>query len=262
MKEAALAARAKAKKEADEKFFKDAQATATAADGRRRGAKAVAQAASLSDAPLQRARRRDQAGAGAGGAENVKFDGADGKLEFSSASSVKALAAFYRGSLKSLGWQEQPSVINKPNMVVMKFSKGGKALSFTAMQMGPKVNVSADGSGLVMAAAKSGRARPAEASSGSATKVAAQDLEAEPDSALPVPKQRSMRIDGHAESARQRRPVPPGPRRQRPRRSGCGARLLSQRTRQARMEGNGGGRGGKAGPGQTGVFLVRTGRRC
>ena len=89
------------------------------------------------------------------GAENVKFDGADGKLEFNSTSSVKALAAFYRGSLKSLGWQEQPSVINRPNMVVMKFSKGGKALSFTAMQMGPKVNVSAGGSGLVMAAAKS-----------------------------------------------------------------------------------------------------------
>ena len=51
MKEAALAARARAKKEADEKFFKDAQATAQqlmVADEARR----VAQAAGLSDAPL------------------------------------------------------------------------------------------------------------------------------------------------------------------------------------------------------------------
>ena len=87
-------------------------------------------------------------------AENVKFDGADGRLEFDSASSVQAIAAFYRASLKAQGWKEQPSVINKSSMVVMEFSRGGKAMSFTAMQMGPKVNVSADGSGLVMANAK------------------------------------------------------------------------------------------------------------
>ena len=105
-------------------------------------------------------------------AENVKFDGADGKLEFDSSSSVKAIAAFYRASLKAQGWKEQPSVINKSNMVVMEFSKGGKAISFTAMQMGPKVNVSADGSGLVMAnakmAAKSGAAaiRPSQRTGG------------------------------------------------------------------------------------------------
>ena len=41
-------------------------------------------------------------------------------------------------------------------MVVMEFAKGGKALSFTVMQLGPKVNVSADGSGLVMANARPG----------------------------------------------------------------------------------------------------------
>ena len=81
-------------------------------------------------------------------------------------------------------------------MVVMKFSKGGKALSFTAMQMGPKVNVSADGSGLVMAAAKSDTAA-GQASSASAAKVAAGRIsKPKPDSALPVPKQRTMRMMG------------------------------------------------------------------
>ncbi len=148
VKEAALAARAKAKKDADDKFMTDAMATAKqmmAADEVRR----TAQAANLSDAPLQA-----QAGAKTPvplpeNAENVEFNAEDGKLEFDSASSVKTIATFYRESLKSLGWKEQPSVINKPNMVVMEFSKG-KKLSFTAMQMGPKVNVSADGSGLVM----------------------------------------------------------------------------------------------------------------
>jgi hypothetical protein len=73
---------------------------------------------------------------------------------------------------------------------VMEFSKGGKKLSFTAMQMGPKVSVTADGSGLVMANAKLDAASKQAATP--ATKAAPQDLEAEPDSALPVPKQHSM----------------------------------------------------------------------
>ena len=137
-------------------------------------------------------------------AENVKFDGADGRLGFNSASSVKAIAAFYRGALKSQGWKEQPSVINQANMVVMEFSKGGKALSFTAMQMGPKVKVSADGTGLVMANAKV--AAKADGSGASASnepganepgaKAADEVLEAEPDSPLPVPSKRTMRSIG------------------------------------------------------------------
>ena len=153
VKEAALAARAKAKKEADDKFMSDAAAMAKqviAADEARR----VAQAADLSDAPLRALADSSTPVPLPENAENVKFDGADGRLEFNSSSSVKAIAAFYRGSLKSQGWKEKPSVINQPNMVVMDFSKGGKALSLTAMQMGPKVRVSADGSGLVMANAK------------------------------------------------------------------------------------------------------------
>ena len=118
-----------------------------------------AQAANLSDAPLQALANSSTPVPLPENAENLKFDGAEGKLEFDSSSSVKAIAAFYRGLLKPQGWKEEPSVINKSNMVVMEFAKGGKALSFTAMQMGPKVNVSADGSGLVMANAKAGSAR-------------------------------------------------------------------------------------------------------
>jgi hypothetical protein len=194
VKEAALAARARAKKEADAKFMSDAAAMAKqviAADEVRR----VAQAAGLSDDPLRALAGSSTPVPLPENAENVKFDGADGRLEFNSSSSVKAVAAFYRGSLKPQGWREKPSVINQPNMVVMEFSKGNKALSFTAMQMGPKVRVSADGSGLVMANAT---AAPGKTPTGSAGKATAETLEADPDSALPVPKQRTMTSIGTA----------------------------------------------------------------
>jgi hypothetical protein len=194
MKESALAARARAKKEADDRFFRDAAAAAKqiiAADEARR----AAQAANLSDAPLRALVDNTRPVPLPENAENIKFDGADGRLEFDSSSSVRAIAAFYRASLKAQGWREQPSVINKSSMVVMDFSKGGKAMSFTAMQMGPKVNVSADGSGLVMANAK----MAAKSGTGSAQTVAEptskttdQPLEADPESALPVPRQHTM----------------------------------------------------------------------
>ena len=198
VKEAALAARARAKKEADAKFMSDATAMAKqmiAADETRR----VAQAADLSDAPLRALADSATPVPLPENAENVKFDGADGRLGFDSASSVKAIAAFYRGLLKSQGWKERPSVINQANMVVMDFSKGGKAFSLTAMQMGPKVKVSADGTGLVMAnpkvAAKADGAG-AQASNEAEAKAADEVLEAEPDSPLPVPSKRTMRSIG------------------------------------------------------------------
>jgi hypothetical protein len=190
VKESALAARAKAKKDADDKFMADAEATAKqmmAADAVRR----AAQAANLSDAPLHAQADTKTPVPLPEGAENVEFNGDEGKLEFDSPSTVRALVTFYRESLKSLGWKDQPSVINKSSMVVMEFSKGGKKLSFTAMQLGPKVNVTADGSGLVMANAKPDAAG-SQASNAAGGKAAAEDLEAEPDSALPVPKEHSM----------------------------------------------------------------------
>ncbi|MCK1393225.1 hypothetical protein [Bradyrhizobium sp. 1] len=188
VKEAVLAARAKAKKDADDKFMQDADAMVKqviAADEVRR----KAQAATLSDTPLQA-----QAGSNTPvplpeNAEGLKFEGSDGQLEFSSASSVKALTAFYRAALKPAGWKEQPSVINQPNMAVMEFSKGGKSISMTVMQMGPKVNVRADGTGLVMAAAKPVEAKSAESRPAQAKST--EPLKPDPDSALPVPMQRS-----------------------------------------------------------------------
>ncbi|MGY4283469.1 hypothetical protein ACVWXO_002689 [Bradyrhizobium sp. LM2.7] len=179
--EAALAARIKAKKEADERFFKDAETAAKqviAADEIRR----KTQAATLSDAPLNALADSKTPVPLPETAEGVKFAGDDGQLEFSSCSSVKALTAFYRASLKSAGWKEQPSVINQPNMAMMEFSKAGKAISMTVMQMGPKVNVRADGSGLMVAAAKP--AAEAQAKS-------AEALKPDSESQLPVPTQRS-----------------------------------------------------------------------
>jgi hypothetical protein len=189
VKEAALAARAKAKKDADDKFMSDADAMVKqvmAADEVRR----AAQAANLSDAPVHALADQMTPVPLPETAENVEFDGAAGKLEFDSSSSVQAIAAFYRGSLKALGWKEQPSVINKSSMAVMEFSRGGKELSFTAMQMGPKVNVSADGSGLLMANAKPDPA--GSQASGASAAEAVVNLEADPGSALPVPKEHSM----------------------------------------------------------------------
>lgn len=187
VKESALAARAKAKKEADARFLSDALGTAQqliAADDIRR----KTQAASLSDAPLNALADGKTPVPLPESAEGVTFEGGSGRLEFSSTSTVKALSTFYRSTLKSSGWKEQPSVINQPNMAVMAFSKGGKSISMTVMQMGPKVNVRADGSGLVTEAAK-----PAAGAEVEVQARSAEPLKPDPESPLPVPTQRSSK---------------------------------------------------------------------
>ncbi|MGY4300817.1 hypothetical protein ACVWXN_008912 [Bradyrhizobium sp. i1.4.4] len=212
VKDSALAARAKAKKEADDKFFSDAAAAAQkmiAADEARR----KVQAAGLSDAPLNALADSKTPVPLPETAEGVIFEGGDGRLEFSSNSSVKALGTFYRASLKNAGWKEQPSVINQPNMAVMEFSKGGKSISMTVMQMGPKVNVSATGSGLVVAAAKpvetkSAQSKPTESKAMQAKST--EPLKPDPDSALPVPTQRSSSGISSTKFPRQRPVVPQG----------------------------------------------------
>ncbi|MGY4449329.1 hypothetical protein ACVWZR_003989 [Bradyrhizobium sp. i1.3.1] len=102
VKDSALAARAKAKKEADDKFFSDAAAAAQkmiAADEARR----KVQAAGLSDAPLNALADSKTPVPLPETAEGVIFEGGDGRLEFSSNSSVKALGTFYRASLEERG---------------------------------------------------------------------------------------------------------------------------------------------------------------
>ena len=103
MKESALAARAKAKKEADDRFFSDAAAAAKqiiAADEARR----IAQAANLSDAPLRALADNTKPVPLPENAENVKFDGADGRLEFDSRACGRrrVLSRLAEGS-----WKEQ-----------------------------------------------------------------------------------------------------------------------------------------------------------
>ncbi len=116
-------------------------------------------------------------------AEEIEFDGADGKLEFKSASSLAGVADFYRFTMKEQGWDSRSSVINNANMVVLNFAKAGKSVSFTIMRMGNMTNVSADGSALKVASAKAANA-PVQAN--------AQDLEAEESGGLPVPKRHTM----------------------------------------------------------------------
>lgn len=183
--EATLAARAKAKKDADDKFMADAAAMAKqviAADEARRSA----QAGAMSDAPVKALADNPAPIALPETAEAVSFDGGQGRLEFKSTSSVRALTGFFRATLKTAGWKEAPTVIDNPTMAHLQFSARGKALTFTIMQMGPKVNVSADGTGLLAAA------KPAAGAQAAAQppKVAAP-LEADPASALPVPRERS-----------------------------------------------------------------------
>jgi hypothetical protein len=119
-------------------------------------------------------------------ATDVEFKADRGSLEFNTTSSAQEIAAFYRAALKPLGFKEAPSVINKPNMVVMEFSKGRDRIDMTAMQMGPTVNVSANGSGLKVLAA-AGNATPAA----TPVKAEVQELEADTEQGLPVPKQRT-----------------------------------------------------------------------
>ena len=117
------------------------------------------------------------------GAEDIEFDGGDGHLEFSSASSIQAVTDFYRSAMKQQSWEPRSSVINNANMVVLNFAKAGKSVSFTIMKMGPKINVSAEGSGLKVASAKSAE---------TTAPASAEDLEAEESGNLPVPKRHTM----------------------------------------------------------------------
>jgi hypothetical protein len=136
------------------------------------GADDTLRAAASSDAPIPVPEN----------AEDIEFDSDDGKLEFNSAASVKAVAAFYRSTMKAAGWREQGTVINRANMVVLNFSKSGADLAFTIMQMGGQTNVSVIGTGL-NAAAKPITPEAAE--------VAAQKIEAEDSGGFPVPKEHS-----------------------------------------------------------------------
>jgi len=127
-------------------------------------------------------------------AQDVEFDATGGRLEFGSASSLRAVADFYRTAMKEQGWDSSSSVVNNANIVMLNFAKGGKDVSFTIMKMGPKTNVSAHGSGLKMAVVKSDTPAggpPATADKANAP-ASADDLVMEESGGLPVPKRHTM----------------------------------------------------------------------
>lgn len=123
-------------------------------------------------------------------AEDVDF--ADGKLEFSSPSSVRAVADFYRSTMRQQGWQSQNSVINNANMVVLNFTKSRSTVSFTIMKMGDKTNVSANGSALKAAAVVTPAAPGVARADMPSQPATADDLIVEESGGLPVPKRRTM----------------------------------------------------------------------
>ncbi|MGZ5836358.1 MAG: hypothetical protein ACXWJ5_09160 [Xanthobacteraceae bacterium] len=120
-------------------------------------------------------------------AEDIDYDGGDGKLEFSSSSSVRALAAFFRAQLRPLGWKELPSVINRANMSVLELQKGDKSLNVTIMQMGDKANVSINGEGLITAATKAKQDQDVNAAP-----PEQGDLDVDEMGGFPVPKRHTL----------------------------------------------------------------------
>jgi hypothetical protein len=127
-------------------------------------------------------------------AQGVEFDAAGGRLEFSSPSSIQAVADFYRSAMKEQGWDSRSSVVNNANIVMLNFAKGGKDVSFTIMKMGPKTNVSAHGPGLKTASANSSAPAGAPAATADKTNAPAkaEDLVAEESGGLPMPKRHTM----------------------------------------------------------------------
>ncbi len=85
-------------------------------------------------------------------------------------------------------------------MVVLNFSKAKQSISMTAMQMGPKVNVTATGSGLKGAPSRSRCQHHHHGQRQSAEQV----LESDGDTDYPTPKQRTLRSLGTSEAARRR----------------------------------------------------------
>ena len=116
-------------------------------------------------------------------ASSVVYDGDSGSLSFSSAKTVKDLAAFYRDLAKQQGWQEQPSVINKDNMVELTFmTKGEDVATITVMKMGEQSEITAEGKAL-----ESKTAATADAGGTTPAADAAPPLVAIDKDGLPIP---------------------------------------------------------------------------
>jgi hypothetical protein len=175
---AVIAAKAKARRDAEEKQLREFEQRMRAPVAESESA----QAATNSPLPVP------------AGASSVSFDGEKGELKFESTTGVPEIAGFYRTNLKKLGWRERPSVINGPSMVALDLSRGGKRLHVTIMQMGARTNVRAYGPGLVATAgaprtANAPAVTPVAQPAQVATAPAAEEpLESEDYKGFPVPK--------------------------------------------------------------------------
>lgn len=151
---AAIAERARTKSEADAVWMRDARRMAADAMAASE-AKRLAAAAAVAAAPTETLRPLASAPTPIPLPENAKaiqFDGEDGKLEFNSPSTPQSVAGFFRSELRALGWKEVRSPIGKPTMIRLDFTKGARKIGFTVMLFGGNARVSADGSGLQVAA--------------------------------------------------------------------------------------------------------------
>ncbi len=183
LSQAAIAQRARLKREADAKWMRDAQQQAEALIAAS-NAKRLAATAAVANAPVETLRPLANSNTPIPLPENAtatKFNGEDGKLEFNSPSTPKSVAGFYRSELKSLGWKEVRTPIDNPAMVRLDFTKGAQKIAFTVMLFGGNARVSADGTGLLV---------PADPNRET------EQLEAEEVSGFPVPKKRSLSAPG------------------------------------------------------------------
>lgn len=152
LSQAALAARARAKKEADDQWLRDSRKEVedliAASTAKRTSAEKA-----MADAPVETLRPLANPGTPIPlpeNAQSVTFDGDDGKLEYTSPSTPRSVAEFHRREMKALGWAASRSPINSPTMVRTDFSKGAQKIGFTVMVFGGNTRVTADGSGLLV----------------------------------------------------------------------------------------------------------------
>ena len=150
LSQAAIAARAREKQAADARWLSDARRQAddliAASEGKRLATKAA-----ITSAPVETLRPLADSKTPLPLPENataVTFNGDDGKLEFTSPSTPKSVAGFYRQALKGSGWKEARSPIDNPTMVKLDFAKGPQKVSLTVMHFGGNTRVTADGTGL------------------------------------------------------------------------------------------------------------------
>jgi hypothetical protein len=118
-------------------------------------------------------------------ADHPSFDSAKGDLKFDSASSVREIAAFYRSALKPLGFRELPTPIDNDTIAALDFMRNGKRLYISITQLGERTSVRSYGPALVAFASEP---RAPQSANAAQARPALEELEADDAEGLPVPK--------------------------------------------------------------------------